>query len=633
VTPIVCERGPHHIGAAPNDVAAQDLWEYCCNCQNFWRINPEEPAFSHCPVCERAISTRYLCDQCSTISLDSPTPAKKREFYLSLEGVPLPACPGCLNAARQPLLEHECDASATLFSTARKSCPFCHEKINVPLSFPASVAEYLSQFTGEKLEVSFDTVTRQLVKASPGEFFLLQAQNGIHHSIVLPSRTHFDSQRDFFRHYKDYYDCDEPAAGEVFVLTPATVQKEGKGWSLKEVGRLRLNAQEPQESGSTAPTLAFNVKPSGEQPSETLRLCPACGAPAKPKHKFCKKCGAAIGSSVTANTANLLNSDQTVQEPTMIAPAYAAPQQEETAAAVEVETDSDEPKSRLWLPLSVLVALAVVVGLIVFATNKTSGPTTESKLDEAIARNNLMSPPGESAYDYYLKLKQESASPATLTKYDEKLVPLITARPRQMMDDLINNFESPERPLSEWQEAQRMLTWATELRPADKTIAAKAEFCKGRVAYLQKQWDDALEAWTTASKLDPTLALSFNGMGLIYNVRKEYPTARTYLSEAIRLAPQWAVPYNSMGTAYREERNYYEAEKYYEQAVSRAPNWARPYAWLGDIAKERGDYCRASELYHNAISHAVPGMMFWDEQKMEHAAEDAASKCSSTETE
>ena len=609
-TPIVCEKGRHVLGAAPDDGSAQDLWEYCCNCHNFWRINLDEPAFAQCPVCERPTTARYLCDRCRTMSLDSSAPAKRREVYLSLEGVPVPHCPGCSGGAGEGALEHECEAFAATFTTAREACPFCHENVAAKPSFPASVSEYLAKFSGDKLEVAFDAESKQLIRASPGEFFLLRAADAAHGDIVLPRLTRFDSQHDFLRRYKDYYDCDEPAAGEVIVLWPATVQKEGKGWSLKSVGRLRVGAGDDINVEGAARTSAPSDTPSDDGAANALPSCPKCGAAAKPHHKFCKKCGTAINSSDFSPAASPENRHAAAED--------AAPE-----SSVSAEPSGLSNK-KTWAALAVVgVAVLISIGL---ATGIKGVPSAESRLNDAINRGNLLSPPGESAYDLFAQLKREGASRSALAAYKEKLLSRLTPRPQALLDQVVNPGGA-DGTLSEWEEAQKFMAWAAELKPEDEQLAAKAAYCEGRAAYLKNLSDAATTAYRRAADLDKSWAMPLNSLGLMLNERKRYSEARNFLNEAIRRNPGWALPYNNMGTSYFLDNDLGDAQTYYRKAQDLAPNWARPHAWLGSIAVKQRDYCAAVEEFQKALTLSTPNMSNWNPQKIQKDLDDARARC------
>lgn len=625
-TPVVCDRGPHPLGAMPNDETAQDLWEYCCNCENFWRINPDEAALAQCPVCERLISARHLCASCQTMALDSPAPAKRREFRLSLEGAPLPSCPGCSKTNDHALLEHECEAFGATFTTSRASCPFCHEEVSIGLSFPASVANYLNQFTGDKVEAAFDAETRQLVRTSPGEFLLLQAAKGTQLNFALPGLTRFDSRSEFFKYYKDYYDYDEPAAGEVIVLSPATVRKEGKGWSLQATGRLRINTMEVAD-GLEQPQVTTATSPLANPAGATVALlaCSKCGATAKPTHKFCKKCGAAIKVSESNGAANP-SPTVLLEAAPVTPPPPAAAREAETNNAPDLTSDSREPdKSKVWISLAVLAGIALLISVLFF-TSKKSAPSIESKLDDAIVRNNLIAPPGESAYDYYMQLTNEGASPATLATYRERILPRLTPRPQELLDEVIRPG-GYDGSVSEWEEAQKFLAWAVELKPGDQQLAAKAAYCEGRTAYLKSRIDEAMSAYQRAADLDKTWATPLNSLGAMLNERRRYSEARGYLIQAIRRNPDWALPYNNMGTSYFLENNISDAKPNYQKARDLAPNWARPHAWLGSIALREKDYCTAVDEFEQALQYGTPTMSSWNPQRIQKDLDEARAHC------
>lgn len=385
------------------------------------------------------------------------------------------------------------------------------------------------------------------------------------------------------------------------------------------------------------PQAPVSDEPKSPPPADAPR-CPSCKAPIKPHFKFCKKCrtplhptpgapgvGGAGGGEhpAAARTPSGAAQDMTVKDlPPVLAPTH--------------ERASDEPSGR-ELPINMKV-VAVVAGMIVLlgallvgaSYRTTSAPSTETQLASAIARGNLISPPGESAQFYYNRLKSEGAGADTLKRYASQLVPALKARPYKMLEDFALPGSSDPSPF-EWEEAGRLLTWAAELAPDDKPIAAKAAYCTGRASYVRQQTDAALELWGRSNQLDSTWPLPPNGVGLIYNERRQYATARPYLLEAIRRDPKWAVPYNNMGTSYFYEKNYDEAAGYYEKAASLAPQWARPHAWLGDIAYERKDFCTARQEYQSALDLATPGMSSWNPQRIESKRDSAAAKCTQSQ--
>jgi Tfp pilus assembly protein PilF len=226
--------------------------------------------------------------------------------------------------------------------------------------------------------------------------------------------------------------------------------------------------------------------------------------------------------------------------------------------------------------------------------------STESKLDEAIAKGVLLRPSGKCAYDYYLELKQSHKDAKIIARFNEKLYPLIMLGPQKMLSEIMTPTNK-EPSAGDWEDAHKLLQWANEIRPNDSRVIAREAYCSGRVAYLSQDKGMALASWEQAANADKTWALSSNGIGLIYNERQEYEQARQHLFEAIRRDPGWAYPYNNLGTGYYYEKRYDLAEKYYRLAVDRAPGWARPHLWLGNIAVIRKDYSQAIQEYEKAL--------------------------------
>jgi tetratricopeptide (TPR) repeat protein len=176
---------------------------------------------------------------------------------------------------------------------------------------------------------------------------------------------------------------------------------------------------------------------------------------------------------------------------------------------------------------------------------------------------------------------------------------------------------SDDLPLADWQNAYQSLRWASELKPEDKGLVARTAYCEGRVAFLTKDEDRAIEAWTRAANADKSWALPVNGIGLIYTARKNYSAARTYYLDAVQRDPNWAYPYNNIGTAYFMERNYYEAKGYYQKAVQLAPQWARPHSWLGDIAMKEQDYATAIQEFSLVLEPGATGTKNMDLGKIQ----------------
>jgi tetratricopeptide (TPR) repeat protein len=294
-------------------------------------------------------------------------------------------------------------------------------------------------------------------------------------------------------------------------------------------------------------------------------------------------------------------------------------------------TDAEKPQPSVRTARVGIILAGIAVVLLLGISSVAayyfwfSNAAIERKLNAAIANGSLFKPEGNNAYDLYNQLKQNGAKDETLTRYRGRLLPVLTTQPLKMLAD----FTVPtnrEPGLTEWQDAHRSITWASELKPDDSSLAARAKYIEGRIAYLSIKKDEALSLWKRASELDKTWALATNAVGVLYNERKEYQTARQFGLEAIRREPNWAVPYNNVGTSYFLQKNDGKAESYYLQAIERAPNWPRPHVWLGDIAMRRRNYDQAVREYEATLNLAVPGTTTLDLAEINQRLERARKK-------
>ncbi len=127
---IVCEIKEH---ALSNDFPNSEFWEYCCDCQTFSPSNLEVggKVKKACPHCERQTNSRFICDSCKTVALDSGEETKGKLFRVDFDTKTIePSCAGCLkDFSGADLKLHKCDEAQDVFLTSRKSCPFCKKEV------------------------------------------------------------------------------------------------------------------------------------------------------------------------------------------------------------------------------------------------------------------------------------------------------------------------------------------------------------------------------------------------------------------------------------------------------------------------------------------------------------------------
>lgn len=565
---IECHSGSHTLA---REFPIESFWEYCCDCQHYRPVDEGSKGSNDCPVCERKIARRFVCAECKVISVESDEAGRRKTFSISPQGTVTPACPGCLRRANRHSFEHQCEDFAHDFYTTREACPFCDEPIEPPPAFPCSVAAYSEKLPPSAVSVRFDAESGLVQPSVSGECYLVPVARDSALSMVIPQSQSLGSKQDYYNSYYELFNCENPVAGEVIIQSPAIVEAVEGGWQVREAGSIEIKPA-PQIQVDTQPRIT----------------CSFCGTEGNAGHAFCKRCGKRLRAETTSN----LPSD-TATKPELVSP-YSQDARTPLQPPVPQVSVQTSPSSGLQ-PKTILGVVGGIAGLgilitiiaVVAGNNKTRA--LEQRLESAIARGQLLTPTTDNAHDLYNQLKESGASQERLRSYREKLVPLLTNPPYQM----INTFVVPgaeEPPLTDWQTAYESLRWASELKPEDKGLLARAVYCEGRLAFLTKNEDRAIEAWTRAADADKSWALPVNGIGLVYTARKKYATARTYYSDAVQRDANWAPPYNNIGTSYYMEKNYYEAKGYYQKAAQLAPQWARPHSWLGDIAMREEDY-------------------------------------------
>lgn len=403
--------------------------------------------------------------------------------------------------------------------------------------------------------------------------------------------------------------------------------------TAREVCPFCNESVKPKPAPQPVPTQAVTtpLKPhGGGRPVETRR-CFNCGAPAP--DEFCPRCGA---PQSPAGEWRGPAAEPRDEPPPAVKPAAPAARQ---SAAVAAPVSTGSPAKGVVVFLAAVAALVVLVVIALslskrnantntnvysYNSNSTYAESTETKLERAIASGNLVQPSGTSAKDYYDQLLRESPSSAKLSSLRDRLVPALKARPMQLLAD----FYKPGTPAplpEEWEEAAKMLTWASQMSPGDSALEARAVYCTGRLAYIKADKAGARKLWQRAGELDTSWALPQVGIGITYNDVGEYSEAIPYFDEAARRDSAWAVPYHNLGSSYRGLREFETARENFERAVRLAPRWGLPHVRLGDMALAQKDCATAAAEYKAVLDVVTPGTRGWDLDEIRRKHDNAAA--------
>lgn len=108
---------------------------------------------------------------------------------------------------------------------------------------PLSVADYLQRAErgGSVVRLELDRFNdRVFTPDSNGFYFLYRGGDGIDYAI--PVHEKFQTKQLFDTYYNSAYDCNVPGSGDVWVVRPASVRRDGDLWRLNERGEIEVRA-------------------------------------------------------------------------------------------------------------------------------------------------------------------------------------------------------------------------------------------------------------------------------------------------------------------------------------------------------------------------------------------------------
>lgn len=109
--------------------------------------------------------------------------------------------------------------------------------------FPSSVGSYLRHVEQKKLtmtEARSDVLhDGNLMPAASGEFVIVSNEGS---DLAVPQVARFSSGEDFTAYFRDYFECDSPSGGEVWITRPAVVRNDDVkgGWVVVKKGKLEV---------------------------------------------------------------------------------------------------------------------------------------------------------------------------------------------------------------------------------------------------------------------------------------------------------------------------------------------------------------------------------------------------------
>jgi len=125
-------------------------------------------------------------------------------------------------------------------------------------------------------------------------------------------------------------------------------------------------------------------------------------------------------------------------------------------------------------------------------------------------------------------------------------------------------------------------------------------YSKGREYRRNKDYANAITAFSEAIKLDSTRTAPYLNRGYCYFELKNYNAAIADYSTAIKINPNWTDAYWSRGFTYYQLKNYDAAIADYSTYIGKEPE--NPFAYA-----VRGDLYGAKGIFHKAVPDYIKG--------------------------
>ncbi|RPJ16464.1 MAG: serine protease [Desulfobacteraceae bacterium] len=130
---------------------------------------------------------------------------------------------------------------------------------------------------------------------------------------------------------------------------------------------------------------------------------------------------------------------------------------------------------------------------------------------------------------------------------------------------------------------------------------AEARYTLGIAHGNLKSYDDAINAFRQAVRINPKHAEAWNNLGDAYRKINRYSDAAECFRRALRIDPKYAEPWNNLGVAYGELQRHDDAVEVLRQALRIDPKYADAWYNLGISYIELKQYSNAIEAFNRSL--------------------------------
>lgn len=125
---------------------------------------------------------------------------------------------------------------------------------------------------------------------------------------------------------------------------------------------------------------------------------------------------------------------------------------------------------------------------------------------------------------------------------------------------------------------------------------------RGRAYYQDRRYDQAIDDFSEAIRLNPKNPESYFNRGDAYDEKGEFDRAIADYDESLRLRPGMPVVHNNRGLAYSHKRDYERAIEDYSAALHLQPDYADAYTNRGIAYFKKQDMDRAARDFEQSLA-------------------------------
>src|SRR3990170_3220596 len=209
-------------------------------------------------------------------------------------------------------------------------------------------------------------------------------------------------------------------------------------------------------------------------------------------------------------------------------------------------------------------------------------------------------------FHFWVKIKAK----VNLDKTEE-MANRIKVKDKSFVDDYKKIQEAYDKSQKEIEELKKQLAEAKDVKERklieakitdeERLFQANEWFEKGFQHWLNKEYNSAIEAFTSAIALDPNYVYAYGNRGIAYADKGQYDRAIEDYNKAIQLDPNDAKAYNNRGVAYDKKGQHGRAIEDFNMAIQLDPNYTDAYYNRGITYYHKGQYDRAIEDFNMAI--------------------------------